>query len=380
MVGIITEPITANRGLDRLGTDAVPATTAEVTNAQIEDQLTRNPLSSLFREVGRARQDTAGIIGEMNGDQKAPRLMEPDEANERYGIEGKLKFDAATTEGVAAELNQLKRDELQREDVFRRAQGGIGQFTARFAGGLVATAMDPLNVASAFIPVVGPSRYALWLERAGSAASRAGIRAGVGAAEGAVGAALVEPLVLGGSRAEQADYGATDSMLNIAFGTVLGGGLHTAFGAVADSVTGHFARQVDAAPMEIKEGALRTSISQVAEGRPVDVEAFFPPNGNPERAINRVLREDRTGWTDPMDRAAAQEVNGLSTLARAEQAKIPDDGDAKALLEAALTKLARTEVRIDEPEFRAAEQSFSRSESISRAYQAAGACLSGRIS
>lgn len=275
MVGILTEPIETNRALDRQGTNVVPSSTTEVLNATLEDAFTRNPTPSLFREIRRSRQDVAGILGEMEDDESAPRLMEPDEANQRFGIEGKLTFDAATTEGVAEELNRLKREELQREDVFRRAQGGAGQWSARFGVGLAASALDPLNIASAFIPVVGPSRYALWLEGAGSALGRAGIRARVGAVEGLAGAALLEPIVYGVAKSEQADYTAADSMLNLAFGTILGGGLHAGFGAVADSVRGPLARQIDALEPAEREASLRTAVAQVAEGRPVDVEAFF---------------------------------------------------------------------------------------------------------
>ncbi len=275
MVGFLTELIETNRALDRQGTNVVPSSTTEVLNATLEDAFTRNPTPSLFREIRRSRQDVAGILGEMEDDESAPRLMEPDEANQRFGIEGKLTFDAATTEGVAEELNRLKREELQREDVFRRAQGGAGQWSARFGVGLAASALDPLNIASAFIPVVGPSRYALWLEGAGSALGRAGIRARVGAVEGLAGAALLEPIVYGVAKSEQADYTAADSMLNLAFGTVLGGGLHAGFGAVADSVRGPLARQIDAMEPAEREASLRTAIAQVAEGRPVDVEAFF---------------------------------------------------------------------------------------------------------
>lgn len=275
MVGFITGRIEENRALSRLGTDAIPSSTEEVVAASAEDAFVRNPTPSLYREARRSSMDAEGIRGEFNDDPTAPRLMEPDEANERFGIEGKLKFDRATTEAVAEELNQLKRDELRREDVFRRAQGGAGQWAARIGTGLAVSILDPLNVASAFLPVVGPSRYALWLERAGSTLGRAGVRVGVGALEGAAGAAVLEPLVLGVARSEQADYGMADSMLNIAFGSVLGGGLHAGAGAIGDRITGRFARQVEEMPIAEREGALRVAIAQVAEGRPVDVEAFF---------------------------------------------------------------------------------------------------------
>jgi hypothetical protein len=45
---------------------------------------------------------------------------------------------------------------------------------------------------------------------------------------------MLEPLVLYASAQDQADYGAVDSLLNIAFGSVMGGGLHSAGGYISD--------------------------------------------------------------------------------------------------------------------------------------------------
>jgi hypothetical protein len=58
-----------------------------------------------------------------------------------------------------------------------------------------------------------------------------------GVTEGAVGAALVEPLVYSAAKRVQADYGAADSLLNIAFGSILGGGLHVGIGKLRDIKT-----------------------------------------------------------------------------------------------------------------------------------------------
>jgi len=45
---------------------------------------------------------------------------------------------------------------------------------------------------------------------------------------------MVEPLVLFASAQDQSDYGAVDSLLNIAFGSAMGGGLHSVGGYISD--------------------------------------------------------------------------------------------------------------------------------------------------
>jgi hypothetical protein len=132
-------------------------------------------------------------------------------------------------------LAERKEAELRRRYVLERAEGGFAQGSERLLLSLGTSLLDPLTVATAFVPVVSSSRYASLLERAGTGAlARAGTRAAVGAAEGAVGQALVEPFVYASKQAEQADYGLYDSLANIAFGGVFGGGLHAVGGAVVD--------------------------------------------------------------------------------------------------------------------------------------------------
>jgi hypothetical protein len=132
-------------------------------------------------------------------------------------------------------LARRKNEELRRQAILARAPQGAGATLGRFGLTLATSLLDPLTVATAFVPVVGEAKYGQLLARAGqSAFARAGVRAGVGAVEGGVGAALVEPLIYAAKTEEQADYGLADSLLNIGLGTVFGGGLHAVGGAVSD--------------------------------------------------------------------------------------------------------------------------------------------------
>lgn len=138
-------------------------------------------------------------------------------------------------EGALNLLMDRKRAERERQLILNNAPAGSAPavLLAQFAAQMV----DPINVASAFIPVVGEARYTAMLARAGTAAGRFGVRAGVGAVEGAVGAAMLEPAVYTLSRQLQDDYDLTDSLENVLFGAALGGGLRSVGGAIFDKFT-----------------------------------------------------------------------------------------------------------------------------------------------
>mgnify|MGYP001773191741 CR=1 FL=1 len=150
--------------------------------------------------------------------------------------------DGGIREGVLDILVERKRAEAQRKFLLDNAPAST--IPVQLLAGFAASAIDPINIASAFIPVVGEARYASMLANATTRAARFGVRARVGALEGAVGAAMVEPLVLYASAQDQADYDITNSLLNVAFGSVLGGGLHAAGGLVSDLRRGNLLEQV----------------------------------------------------------------------------------------------------------------------------------------
>src|SRR5690606_8314389 len=120
----------------------------------------------------------------------------------------------------------------KRQDILARADSGWVPSVTRFGVGLLGQIMDPLNIASAFVPVVGPARM-MALTRA---VGRTPARLVKGAAEGFVGTALVEPIILAQAHREQDDYSYEDSLMNLVVGTVMGAGLHDVGGAVADKV------------------------------------------------------------------------------------------------------------------------------------------------
>lgn len=206
-----------------------PSLPSEVYKATYAQAYEENPIAAILRAKDLADDYRSG-----------GKRLDYETARQRLHENG-MDFDIKVSEAGITEdaLNTLmyrKGIEKRRQEVFGQAEGGLAQGAGRLSIGLVTGLIDPLNVASAFIPVIGEARYTSMLAKAGSALGRAGVRAGVGAIEGVAGAALVEPIIAGSRRFEQADYGMADSLLNLAFGGVLGSGLHSVGGAISDGV------------------------------------------------------------------------------------------------------------------------------------------------
>ena len=278
---------------------------ADVLGATAEQAFSESPVLATVRsiELARAGQATARLTAE---DARA-RIKE-------NGVEGHL---TVPDEGIAAPaldiLIDRKRSELKRADVFARAPKGFLPATARLGMALATSVLDPVNVGLAFIPVVGEARYASYLKSASGVLGRTAVRAGVGAAEGTAGAAIIEPLIYGVKQQEQADYGMQDSLLNVGFGTIFGGGLHVVAGGVRESAqalrrlrpeTGSLGAHIAELPLDVQENALRTAVSQTVQGRDVDIEAIMPPKSNIPRAehLSSEYRAIERNFADVIER------------------------------------------------------------------------------
>lgn len=209
--------------------DDIEATPEDVRSATFEQAKNDLPGWSIFRaeELAVARKYGGLAFPDYSPDAARQYMAE-------RGLEGQFKFDRTYNGDELRILASRKQAELKRSYILSRAEGGFAQGAGRLGIQLATSFLDPLAIATAFVPVVGEARYTAMLAKAGGALGRAGVRVGVGAAEGAVGAALVEPIIYAAKAQEQADYSLADSMLNIALGGVFGGGLHAVGGAIGD--------------------------------------------------------------------------------------------------------------------------------------------------
>ena len=177
------------------------------------------------------------------------------EANE-IGAPYGLTFTGRQNLGFVNMLVERQILDRQAQSTLERFDPGLlgmsGLFTARLASNMV----DPVNVAAMFIPIGGQVKL-------GATLARSAQRFKKGFIEGSVGTAIFEPAVLHATKLEQIDYEFGDSLLNVAFGGVIGGGLHTGVGKISDLLT-HSSDMT-------RETLLREAIADIVEGRPVDV-------------------------------------------------------------------------------------------------------------
>lgn len=236
--------------------------TLDVLGATFDDTLYYNPLNAGARTFDYF----------VNKD-KGKRYTKQEWTDSQYYRDGITVGEDGIHEGAASILAERHDERLSRRMVLDRARSSYSLGAAQLGVGLVGSMLDPLNIASAFVPVVSGARFASLATRYGATRARA-IR---GAAEGAVGAALLEPIVLTAAEVEQdKDYTVMDSLLNVTFGTALGGGLHAVGGKIADKLS--------RTSPQTREVLTRTSVAQLANDQNVDVDAIIRADGT--------LRED----------------------------------------------------------------------------------------
>ena len=146
-------------------------------------------------------------------------VMTADELNADYG--NIMQFEESMSRDRAEYMVDRRREQMQRQFY---QQNGPQNAAVRFAGGaagLISGMLDPLELAAAFVPVVGPVRYARMIKRFG----KVGGRVASGSIEGAVGGIITEPLNFLRSRNQQIDYTFYDALLNVGMGAMFGAGI-----------------------------------------------------------------------------------------------------------------------------------------------------------
>lgn len=256
------------------------ATRGQALSARASEAWTRSPFSSVLRSLEMGTFDPLNVFG-MQGDEfisqsEAARLMSA------AGVNVDIKEPFISRKKLDVLVSQKQKEIIRKNTIARGPQDGLTHTLGLFTE-LGMTMVDPINIASAFVPVVGEARFLQLVNRFGKTGARA-IR---GTAEGAVGAALVEPLVAINATEEQADYGFTNSLLNVAFGAATGGGLHVVGGAIADAVGPAISQRLKArqaasmseriamADPKVRDAALKSSIASVSEGRRPNPDLFL---------------------------------------------------------------------------------------------------------
>lgn len=326
------DPLRQVRGI---GIDQYKAGLGEYLGAVASDAWANGPLAQAGRLIEASGQQA-------DAEDRGEALLSAEEASTE-GRDLGLRFDAPIARGAYNVLADEKRREVAAEATFKRArlENGYGTLHWLLGGGteFLTQAADPLNIASAFIPVVGEARYAAMAARMG----RLPAALAKGAAEGAVGQGLLEPLQIADRRQMGDDYTMLDTLTNLAFGGGLGVVLHGAgyglgagfrfmrdrygvketAGRAADTEAlaarderlappegrpepptiekvaeppprQPVAEQMEKLRPETKDAAMRTAIAQLAQDKPVDIEPVLraDPGWREIRASIQAARND----------------------------------------------------------------------------------------
>ena len=234
--------LNVNDTAQETGYDQYKTSLFESLGAVAADNWNFNPVMSILNlrdvQTAGAESRAAGII---------PRNK--DLLNKEYKDLG-LYFERNEYQSVVDIMVDRKKKERERQSIMERGpegswnplSGGFYVGAAKLAVGIGTSFLDPINIGASFIPIYGQARFARSIAKAKSmnvksakAFRRTRLKRGV--VEGAGGALLIEPLVYGVAQRIQADYDIYDSFLNVAFGSVIGGGLHVGAGKLKDMNT-----------------------------------------------------------------------------------------------------------------------------------------------
>ena len=276
-----------NETAQETGYDQYQTSLFESLGAVAKDNWNFNPVISLLtlKDIQTAKQESriANIVP------RDKKLL-----NEEYKDLG-LYFEQDEYQSVVDIMVEKKKKEKERQSIMMRGpegswnplSGGFYVGAAKLAVGIGTSFLDPINIGASFVPIYGQLRFARSIAKAksmGVKSSKAfrNTRLKRGVAEGAVGATLIEPLVYGVAQRVQADYDIYDSFLNVAFGTVIGGGLHVGAGKLRDMNT---ARKFNARVL-----ANRENLSKPEGGDPeVDLYAEYYP----KEVVDKMMQLDQ---------------------------------------------------------------------------------------
>ena len=276
-----------NETAQETGYDQYKTSLFESLGAVASDNWNFNPVMSLF-----TLSDVQSAGEESRAKNIVPRNRKL--LNEEYKDLG-LYFERDEYQSVVDIMVKKKKRERERQSIMERGpkgswnplSGGFYVGAAKLAVGIGTSFLDPINIGASFIPIYGQARFARSIAKAKSMNVKSAkafrrTRLKKGALEGAVGATLIEPLVYGVAQRIQADYDLYDSFFNLAFGSVIGGGLHVGAGKLKDMNTN--------ANFQARIRINRENLSKGDNGKPeVDLYKEYYP----DEVVNEMMRLDQ---------------------------------------------------------------------------------------
>lgn len=241
--------------------------------------------------------------------------LSPEQVKVEYGHLG-VAFEEPTPRGVVELTAERRKAQMRRDEIINASSlGTLGQIGVS----LIGAAVDPLNIAAGFIPVMGEARFAQVAGRIGIPAARVA----QGAEAGLAGAVAVEPVTFATSRQLQLDYDMSDALLNVAFGTAFGAGIGGLFGPRTIRDAGGDVLDLSEADIvssaEARKSAFWAAVGQSADGRPVQIDEIFTlDEALLDAQASKALFGDETPSLTAREEAAVFEEHRASLTSLAE--------------------------------------------------------------
>jgi hypothetical protein len=253
-----------------------------------------------------------------------------EEANKKYAVEG-LNFQTPVYESVARMMRDRHQRRLDRELMLQSAPTFSGRWWGGLGVGVLASFTNPLDFALNFIPIVGSERAASLVGRGALRqslargliteealmASRVPFPRIAGALiEGAAGQAVAEVPIRIAKEMNLEEYGAEQSFLNIAAGSVMGGAIHLGVSSAA--------RLLRRLHPETKKVLFQQAAEQFLTGENINVHKFVE--------IDEAKIRERVSF----DRNQAEFEAGLNVNERDVKATVRKRFDDERIISAAI--------------------------------------------
>lgn len=229
------------------------------------------------------------------------KTISPDEANQKYAPPGQKLFDQPLPEKLAQNLGQTRTQQIQADSDIDRYENNHG-LVNRMAVGAVANLVDPINISTLFLPGIGEEAMAARFGE--SFLGRTLARGIAGASLGVAQQAPVEFLKYQLGQSENDDYTIRRALSDTMSAAVFTAIPTMGFGAVGDllrKATGEVRVPIEEKPTVdaltpaltadalTQDAARSTAVSQLVQGKPVDVADFFPTPPKTDTAIGMFL-------------------------------------------------------------------------------------------
>jgi hypothetical protein len=285
------------------------------------EEASQDPSAGLFRSylAGNAAAYGAPLTAD---DLRAPPTptISPEETKQ-YSADGKTALsDKPIPQGLAEVLGREQRERIEADSAIRRFEANTS-WLPRTLTGMVADATDPLKLSTLFVPGLGEEAVAARLGLGATFLGRTAARGISGVTFGAAAQAPISAVQL----ALDPDYHMRDFLydtavqapFNAALAVIGAGALRESYryltGLPPLNYASAEARPVLSAGPQAQHDALGGAVSQIVEGKPIDVTGFFYRPPVADTAIGRFMENrnvgalpEHIGGTLDVDRIARQ--------------------------------------------------------------------------